>query len=277
MAASQRNHATPRIIRWVMKTITALIFVGILTNARPAQAQWIVFDPSVFAQTLAEVENTIQVIKQAEEMYLLVNSVYQGFHDWQNFGWVEILDMVDLPFFDGVAGIDDLRDLASMTEMSLEDLQQLFAEAATLQRLKGDPTYRQSRTRAKMIDLMSEAHQRSRMRKVVFVRALKQHQREMDRLKAQARDLQDQLQVASSNEPANEAAISGIQAKLQVILIRQQTLKDSLWDLMKTDEMKAQQDEELFRSYMREAGLQDTTTEVHDAMKLARDFLGIRG
>lgn len=270
-----------RLKRFILRGITGALLVGIFTAATPAHALFgvgdIVFDPSVFAQTLSTVENTIEIVQQAEQTYLLINSIYQGLKDWQNFGWVEMLDMVDLPFFDGVDGIDDLRDLASLTEMGVSDLQQLFAEAQTITRLVNDPQYRNSRTRAKQIELLNEAHQRSRRRKIVFARALKKHQKEMDKLKTQAKDLQDKIQAAASAEPANEATIASCQSKLQVILIRQQTLKDTLWAVMKKDEDKQQHDEELMRSMMREAGLQDTTIEVQNAMKLARDFVGIKG
>lgn len=270
-----------RLGRKLRNAFKAVLFVSLFTAATPAKALFgvgdIVFDPSVFAQTLATVENAIEIVKTSRETFLLVNSVHQGLKDWQNFGWVEVLDMVDLPFFDGVEGIDDLRDLASLTEMGIEDLQQLFAEAETITRLVNDPKYRASRTRAKQVQLLNEAHQRSRRRKIVFARALKKHQKEMDKLKTQAKDLQDKIQAAANASPAQESTISSCQSKLQVILIRQQTLKDTLWATMKKDEDKMKHDEELMRSMMREAGLKDTTIEVHNAMKLARDFVGIKG
>lgn len=283
MKRESNRSAAGGLARWVTKLATAFILAALLTSARPAQAQWAVFDASVFQQTYATVVNTLkqieqykQMIQQARESYLLFNSVYAGFKNWQNFGWVEILDMANQPFFDGIQGIDDLRDLGSMSELSVDELMQLFGEAQTIQRLQTDPAYKKSKVRAKMIDQMNEAHQRNRKRKVLYVRALKTHQRELDKLKTQARDLQYELEAASSVQPADAAAIAGIQGKLQVIQVRQETLKDSLADMLKTEELKEQHDEELFRSYMREAGLQDTTNDVHDATALARNFLGIR-
>ena len=266
--------------RFIRRGLSVGLAAGLVTMATPAHAIFgigdVVFDPSVFAKTAIAAEQGVRTLAQAQQTYLIFNSVYQGLRDWKNFGWVEMLDMVDLPFFDGVDGIDDLRDLASLTEIGVSDLQQMFGECQTIQRLVNDPRYRDSRTRAKQVDLLNEAFQRNRRRKIVFARALKKHQQEMDKLKRQGKDLQDRIQAAASAKPANIATIESCQGKMQVIEIRQQTLKDSLWATMKKDELKQQHDEELMRSMMREAGLKDTHVEVHEGMSLAREFVGLR-
>jgi type IV secretion system protein TrbJ len=266
------------IKRWFGRATTALVFMGLLTAARPAHALFgvgdIVFDPASYVQLIAQVENTIKMVEQAKQTYLIFNSVYQGVKNWQSFGWIQILDMADLPFFDGIDGIDDIRDMATLTEMSVLDLAKLFGEVKTMQRLINDPRYRENATRRMTVDLMRIAQTRSRKRRMVFTRAMKKQQIQVDKLNTQARSIQNQIEIESASESVAVATIQGLQARLVGIQIQIQAVKDGMWAMMRSDELKVKQEDEELRSNMREAGYTNLESDIDQSMQLARQFAG---
>lgn len=264
-----------RLKRLVMRGLMGLMLVGMITAAQPARAQWAVFDASVFAQTLSTASTVIETLKQAQQAYLFANAVYSVVKDPTAFGFVQILDMAQLPIFNGITGIDDLRDFATLTDMTVSELQALFSEFATIQRLMNDPSYRASQTRATLINLMAQASARERARKTAMATAMQQEQKSLNALAVQATKLGNQIQAAANANPVNAGAIAAYQAQLALIQIQEEDLKSGLWAVIKNSETKKEQDEETYQNNMREAGLLDPNTQIYNSMFLVRQLTGV--
>jgi len=264
-----------RLKRLVMRGLMGLMLVGMITAAQPARAQWAVFDASVFAQTLSTASTVIETLKQAQQAYLFANAVYSVVKDPTAFGFVQILDMAQLPIFNGISGIDDLRDFATLTDMTVSELQALFSEFATIQRLMNDPSYRASQTRATLINLMAQASARERARKTAMATAMQQEQKSLNALAVQATKLGNQIQAAANANPVNAGAIAAYQAQLALIQIQEEDLKSGLWAVIKNSETKKEQDEETYQNNMREAGLLDPNTQIYNSMFLVRQLTGV--
>lgn len=264
-----------RLKRLVMRGLMGLMLVGMITAAQPARAQWAVFDASVFAQTLSTAGTVIETLKQAQQAYLFANAVYSVVKDPTAFGFVQILDMAQLPIFNGISGIDDLRDFATLTDMTVSELQALFSEFATIQRLMNDPSYRASQTRATLINLMAQASARERARKTAMATAMQQEQKSLNALAVQATKLGNQIQAAANANPVNAGAIAAYQAQLALIQIQEEDLKSGLWAVIKNSETKKEQDEETYQNNMREAGLLDPNTQIYNSMFLVRQLTGV--
>ena len=264
-----------RLKRLVMRGLMGLMLVGMITAAQPARAQWAVFDASVFAQTLSTASTVIETLKQAQQAYLFANAVYSVVKDPTAFGFVQILDMAQLPIFNGISGIDDLRDFATLTDMTVSELQALFSEFATIQRLMNDPSYRASQTRATLINLMAQASARERARKTAMATAMQQEQKSLNALAVQATKLGNQIQAAANANPVNAGAIAAYQAQLALIQIQEEDLKSGLWAVIKNSETKKEQDEETYQNNMREAGLLDPNTQIYNSMSLVRQLTGV--
>ena len=264
-----------RLKRLVLRGLMVLMLVGMITAAQPARAQWAVFDASVFAQTLSTASTVIETLKQAQQAYLFANAVYSVVKDPTAFGFVQILDMAQLPIFNGISGIDDLRDFATLTDMTVSELQALFSEFATIQRLMNDPSYRASQTRATLINLMAQASARERARKTAMATAMQQEQKSLNALAVQATKLGNQIQAAANANPVNAGAIAAYQAQLALIQIQEEDLKSGLWAVIKNSETKKEQDEETYQNNMREAGLLDPNTQIYNSLSLVRQLTGV--
>ena len=110
---------------------------------------------------------------------------------------------------------------------------------------------------------------------MIFTRAMKKQQIGLSKLDKQAQMIQDEIEAESEMDPPSTAKIQQLQARLQGIQIHMQSMKDSIWAVMKNDEMVCQQEDEKLQSGMREAGFASLEDDVHQSMGLARQFVGL--
>ena len=275
-----------RLKRFLLRGVMAFLLVGLFTAAMPAKAQWVVCDPVTeemtgftYGQTwmtaLQTLNTAVTTGKQLVQAYELAAAIYAFVKDPSALGLVGVLDMTQLPIFNSVSGIDDLRNLATLTDMTYDELSQLFGECATIQRLMNDPSYRASQTRQAMINLMNQAYERERQRKVMIAGAMQNEQRSQKALTAKANKISQDIIICQNIPPVNVAELASYQAQLAAIQIQQEALKENLWYTVKNSLAKKEQDEQIYQANMREAGYQDTNDQCYNAMAIARQLSGI--
>ena len=113
-----------------MRMREAMIGLGLaalVVTRSPRRAEALVFkDVAAFLQRNAHyLIQFQQLLSATRDSRRALLAAYAGLKDWRNLGWVDTLDLVHAPWFDGVEGIDDLRMAADLTALNVEQAQKL--------------------------------------------------------------------------------------------------------------------------------------------------------
>lgn len=110
-------------MRWVNRNRVGLAVGALMVTAWPDRVGAFVFvDASALAQRLApyvEFTPAFRALLREPDAQGAFMSTCAGARDWRGGGWMDTLEVVSLPWFDDVEGIDDARDLTSITLMSV--------------------------------------------------------------------------------------------------------------------------------------------------------------
>lgn len=220
-------------IKQTLRVATVTVVLSTVGGTlQPAHAIIPVFDWAAIiqrvSQLLAVLQQWTSQIQKMRESYALAYAAYMGVKDWKNLGWVDVLQLTEMPFFDGIDGIDDLRDLSAVTEMSVEQLQTMFKEIAIIQRMIDDPLYRTNQAYMARVRMMAKCHSRQMRRRMVFAKQYKGLQLERQRLENQLKIIQSEIEGLSQMEPAPMASIAALQNKVQIIAAKLKTTVSTL-------------------------------------------------
>lgn len=225
----------------------------------PAQAGMPVFDWAALLQRAIQIiehmSKWVDQLKRMRESYSLAFAAYNGIKNWDQMGWVDLLNMAEMPWFDGVEGIDEIRDLCSLTEMGVQELKELYKEMAILDKMANDPKLMANQAARARLEFTRKMSQKRQARRVAFSRQLKRHLKEQDRLLQQAKGIQTQIELKSKLEPVPQGAILSLQGKLNLISAKMQNSK---WAIEAQERMaadKERQEIESFRSDFMELNL----------------------
>jgi hypothetical protein len=215
--------------RLIIKTaLVATLFV-----AAPQAKAIPVIDGAHIAAAAAnaglQVLEWVNYIKNFKEYYSTINAVYNGVRDWKNMGWVDTLQLVELPWFDGMEGIEDIRNIAAGTSMSLSDLQTVFSDLKWFDKMLNDPRYAEQEAFRKKTQILQKANQRGMRRKMTITRAMHKMNEENQKLLKQSKDIQAEIETLSKKEPAPLASIAALQGRLAGIQAKMQSNKDGLY------------------------------------------------
>ena len=82
--------------------------------------------------------------------------------DWKNLGWRDTLDIVNMPWFDGVEGIDEVRNVTFLTVMSVDQAMALWDDTDSLSKLKANPRYKSDPWYRAKVDSLFRQSKRAR-------------------------------------------------------------------------------------------------------------------
>lgn len=214
--------------------VLALVLGGALAPT-PARAQIPVTDVINITTSVVNMgENIAQwvgYVAQFLQYYSLVRSISHG--GYSMIPWTDILDLSNAEWFDGVEGIDDIRQLCTVSEMTVTDLQQLYHEYEIFTRMKNDPQYAKSKAYASYMDLTQGIHQRGMRRKVTIARMMQRHQMEMKKLTDQAKALGGEIARESALGTPEASVIAALQGKLAAVQAKMEAGKQALADQLK--------------------------------------------
>lgn len=229
--------------------LVATLLVGM--TATPGRAQIPVTDFAHIMQSILNVLNQLeqwyQQIQKMRETYALAYAAYTGLKNWQGLGWIEALQLAELPWFDGVDGIEELRELAAAGTLSLQQLQAIFRESDQIKRMMNDPLYARSQAYAAKVNLWAAHYSRVVKMRIAMSRTMKSHQDELEKLKSQAQLATAQIQALSGQDPAPIPAIQALQGKLQAILVKIEANQGSMREMKDTLQKKEEHDLETVR------------------------------
>src|ERR1039457_4661474 len=86
--------------------LAAALVCGINLPARQASAQWAVFDAATLAEDITDLVQTLaqwnEIINTAHTSLQAFRDAYAGLKDWKHLGWVDTLQILQMPWLDGV-------------------------------------------------------------------------------------------------------------------------------------------------------------------------------
>lgn len=235
------NALIKKVKRVVLAAIMGLLISG--GSSQPAHAIPVVDMPHIataVVNTADQIARWATYIQTFRGYYSTFNAVYQGIKNWNEMGWLDLLQLAELPCFDGLGGIDDLRNICSGVDMTVQDLNHIFSDVKWFERMMNDPAYAKSEAFRERTKIMRMCASRSMRRKMVITRVMKNIQRENDRLQRQARTIQTNIQTCSAKEPVPTGEIQALNAKLLVIQTKMQTNKETVYAQLKQLEEQQQ-------------------------------------
>ncbi len=203
-----------------MKTVilATVVMLTLTAGTRRAEAQWEVHDMAAVTQRATQfVQYMIQLnqmINSAQAHLAAFRQVYDGLKDWRQLGWSDLLQIIDLPWFDGIAGIDDLRRATYVTVMSVEQAEQLWENVNYLDHWRLNPRYQTDPWFRAKVDSLLRQSKRARATRAALLRQMQMQNRSINDDVAKIKRLRDAIQAENQHHPANQAKITSLQAEI---------------------------------------------------------------
>lgn len=189
-------------------------------SAVPAQA-WIFHDGPAFLQRMLQLIQVLQqwnqVIRTTNQQLAAVKAAYAGLKDWKNFGWMDTLRLADSPWFDGIEGIDEIRQYTNVTIMSAQQAQDLFNNVENLKKLINDKRYKTDPWYRWRVNAMLRQSQQAQKVKAALLLQMKAANKDLMANVGKLKELHNKIQIASMASPADSATIAACQAEIAAI------------------------------------------------------------
>lgn len=233
--------------------VLALIIAG-SGAVTPAKAQIPVTDVLHIIETVAGFAETIgewvQYYNTFNGYYGVMKAVTSG--NYSMMPWTELFALADAPWFDGLDGIDDIRNLCMVTEMSVTQLEALFREQAIFEKMKNDPMYARSAAFRAYHTLSQDAHTRHQRRRVALAKMQQKQKNELNKLNDQAKSLRNEIARESAGSQPREAVIAALTGKLTAIEVKIKSTDLSLAASIRLMSESETQENEKLRAQMME-------------------------
>jgi hypothetical protein len=192
--------------------------MGLLVLKPGAASAFVFKDVSAFLQRNAHyLIQFRQLLSAAQDSRRTLLAAYAGLKDWRNLGWVDTLDLVHAPWFDGVDGIDDLRLAADLTALNVEQAQKLFGDLKDFDELERHPRYRRDGWFRAKVDSIRRIARRARSHRLTILRQMQLQNQALSKDVAKIRRLRDRIEDESKKSPVSQGLISSLQGELTAV------------------------------------------------------------
>ena len=155
-----------------------------------------------------EIINTSQTALQA------FRDAYAGLKDWRNLGWVDTLQILQMPWLDGVDGIDEIRNVATLSVMSAGQIDQLW-QNANPDKWENNPRYRNDPWYRNKVKSLLRQSKRARATRAALMRQMQAHNASLTRDLAKIKALRDKIEDENKHPTGSEGAVN--QAKIATL------------------------------------------------------------
>jgi len=186
-------------------------------SVTPAQA-FIFHDGPAFVQRIAQLIQVLaqwnQIIRTSGQQLMAFKSAYDGLKDWRNMGWVDVLRLADSPWFDGIDGIDDIRQGADLTVMSAEQAQALWANEELYRNLLTNPRYAKDPWYRMKVNSIMRQSKRAAAVKASILRQFKQENKGLIADVKRIQDIKTTIEQVNQVSPVDATKLASLQAEL---------------------------------------------------------------
>ena len=203
-----------------------LVLAAVSASSRHAEAQWEVHDLAAITQRATQF---VQYMIQFNEMVTAARShleafreVYEGMKDWRNLGWADILQLVDLPWFDGIDGIDDIRRATYVTVMGVQQAQALWNNVDYLDHWRSNPRYQTDPWFRAKVDSLLRQSKRAQATRAALLRQMQMQNKAVSNDVQKIKRIRDAIQQENKHSPVNQAKVASLQAEIAATEARYQ-------------------------------------------------------
>jgi hypothetical protein len=192
--------------------------------ARRAEAQWEVHDLAAITQRATQFTQYLiqfnEVITAARAHLAAFQEVYDGLKDWRNLGWADILQLVDLPWFDGIDGIDDIRRATYVTVMGVQQAEGLWDNVNYLDHWRSNPRYQTDPWFRAKVDSLLRQSKRAQATRAGLLRQMQMQNKAVSEDVKKIKRLRDAIEKENHNSPVNQGKIASLQAEIAAVEAR---------------------------------------------------------
>ena len=176
-----------------------------------------------FTATIAQIRAIVHAGAESLQMF---QAAYEGVKNWRNLGWIDTLDLVNLPWFDGVDGIDDIRRLVFAGSMAADQAGSLFADLKGFDQYVSNPRYQNDAWfRAKVRSLLRQSRRAQAVRLALMRQIDAQNSaltKDLARMKRLTSDIEDANSAKLKGQPVDQAKVASLSAELQALEAKHQ-------------------------------------------------------
>jgi hypothetical protein len=209
-------------MRLKRRLVLGLTALGVVAQARPAEA-FIFEDVAAFLQRNAHyLIQFRQLLGAMRDSRATLMAAYAGLKDWKNLGWVDTLDLVHAPWFDGIDGIEELRTVSDLTVLNAEEAAKLFDDLKDFGSLEQHPRYRRDGWFRAKVDSIRAVGRRARAHRVILLRQMQAQNQALTEDIQRIKRLRDRIELESKKSPVNQGLISSLQAEVGAVEAKHQ-------------------------------------------------------
>jgi hypothetical protein len=161
-----------------------------------------------------------EMINTARGQLQAFKAVYEGLQDWRNLGWSDLLNIVDLPWFDGLDGIDDIRKTTYLAVMSADQAKELWENLHYLDPWRANPRYRTDPWFRMKVDSLLRQSKRARATRAALLRQMQMQNKAVTADVQKIKKLRDAIEAENKNKPVNQGKITSLQAEVAAVEAR---------------------------------------------------------
>jgi hypothetical protein len=210
-----------------MKKLLVGVSLGwMLMFAAPKEAHAFVM-PVIDAAAIAEsIKQYLQIIIQWNEIIRTSHSAlqafrdaYSGLKDWKHLGWADTLQILQMPWLDGVEGIDDIRNVATLSVMTAGQIDQLWQNLDP-DNWKSNPRYRKDAWYRNKVNSLFRQSKRARATRGALMRQMQSQNVALTKDVTKIKALRDAIEAENKTPTGkdgtvNQAKIASLQSELQ--------------------------------------------------------------
>jgi hypothetical protein len=198
------------------KVLLGIVLACSLMYARPAKAYVLpVVDGSSLTEQIQEFLAILiqwnEIINTSQTALQAFRDAYAGLKDWKNLGWVDTLQILQMPWLDGVDGIDEIRNVATLSVMSAGQIDQLW-QNMNPDKWENNPRYRNDPWYRNKVNSLLRQSKRARATRAALMRQMQTHNAALTQDLARIKALRDKIEAENKNPTGSEGAVN--QAKI---------------------------------------------------------------
>jgi hypothetical protein len=160
-----------------------------------------------------------QLLRAGQDSLAAFKSAYEGLKNWKNMGWVDTLELVNMPWFDGVDGIDEIRNVTTLSVMSADQAMALWHDADGAKDWRKNPRYQTDPWYRRRVDALFRESKRAKAQRAALLRQMQHQNRQLIDDVKHVKDCKEQIAAEHkaadlAKRPVNQAKIGALEADI---------------------------------------------------------------
>ena len=196
----------------------AVCWITVIPASVTSAEAWTFHDGPAYIQRISQLAQVLaqwnEIIRSSGQQLMVLKAAYLGLKDWRNYGWIDVLRVTESPWFDGIKGIDDLRQATSLTIMSAEQAQQLWDNYTFYNNMLLNPRYEKDPWyRAKVNSLLRQS-KRAQAVKSATLQQFKTENKDLIEDVKKIKRIKTDIQAINQEPTVDATKLASLQAEL---------------------------------------------------------------